>query len=60
MDVTSNHLEVVPHEDQGMEEAGEEQVKRIEKFGSPVGKSACVLPSFVVLKLRNEIRRARR
>ncbi|KIK67404.1 hypothetical protein GYMLUDRAFT_257290 [Collybiopsis luxurians FD-317 M1] len=52
MDVTSNHLELQPHPDQGMEEAGEEQVKRIENFGSPVGKNEVGADPILICKIR--------
>lgn len=45
MDITSNHLDVVPHDytDYAADEQQEEFHKRIDTFGHPVGKSALFL-----------------
>ncbi|KAF5393504.1 hypothetical protein D9757_000598 [Collybiopsis confluens] len=52
MDVTSHHLELQPHPDQGIEEAGEEQVKRVESFGSPIGKNEAGVDPILICKIR--------
>jgi DNA-directed RNA polymerase II subunit RPB3 len=61
MDVTSNHLDIVPHGKQGTwgspddtqdQDAGEELSKRGERFGQPVGKGVFNLK---ILLLRIEI-----
>jgi DNA-directed RNA polymerase II subunit RPB3 len=47
MEITSNHLEVVPFEDYAQEgeliQHGDEKAKRSQTFGWPVGKSARTL-----------------
>ncbi|KAJ4002057.1 insert subdomain of RNA polymerase alpha subunit [Lentinula boryana] len=52
MDVTSNHLEMQPHPNEGTEEAGEEQVRRGENFGIPVGKNDLGVDPILICKIR--------
>jgi len=53
MDVTSNHLEVVPFPtvDQ-LSEPGEEMTKRVDTFGHPVGKHGDGVPPVLIAKIR--------
>ncbi|KAF9071754.1 insert subdomain of RNA polymerase alpha subunit [Rhodocollybia butyracea] len=52
MDVTSNHLELQPHPEKGIEEAGEEPVRRTENFGLPVGKNDPDVDPILICKIR--------
>ncbi|KAF8735882.1 hypothetical protein AX14_001330 [Amanita brunnescens Koide BX004] len=60
MDVTSNHLEVVPSDSRGgfgadsMEQPdnGEELTKRTEHFGHPIGKHDSSTPPVLICKIR--------
>ncbi|KAJ3775030.1 insert subdomain of RNA polymerase alpha subunit [Lentinula raphanica] len=52
MDVTSNHLEIQPHPNEGTEEAGEEQVRRSDTFGMPVGKKEADVDPILICKIR--------
>ncbi|EAU91402.2 DNA-directed RNA polymerase II polypeptide [Coprinopsis cinerea okayama7 len=54
MEVTSNHLEVVPLDDYMQEEIqhGEEKAKRTQWFGHPVGKNEPGTPPVLICKIR--------
>jgi hypothetical protein len=47
MEVTSNHLEVIPYQDEVS--SGDELTKRGEDFGQPVGKSMTLTHSWIHL-----------
>lgn len=47
MEVTSNHLEVIPYQDEVS--SGDELTKRGEDFGQPVGKSMTLTGSWIYL-----------
>ncbi|KAK7472583.1 RNA polymerase II subunit 3 [Stygiomarasmius scandens] len=50
MDITSNHLEVMPMTD--FDEGGEELTKRGQDFGHPVGKNQPNVPPILICKIR--------
>ncbi|KAG1732220.1 DNA-directed RNA polymerase II, subunit 3 [Suillus paluster] len=53
MDVTSNHLEVIPiNYSEGGDNPGEELTKRGEDFGQPVGKNKADVPPVLICKIR--------
>ncbi|KAF5370612.1 hypothetical protein D9758_001814 [Tetrapyrgos nigripes] len=52
MDVTSNHLEILPIQDYDEHEGGEELTKRSQDFGLPVGKNQPNVPPILICKIR--------
>ncbi|KAF8885421.1 DNA-directed RNA polymerase [Mucidula mucida] len=52
MDITSNHLEVVAHQEDSMLESGDELSKRSHDFGHPVGKGVAGVPPVLLCKIR--------
>ncbi|KAJ8587456.1 hypothetical protein M405DRAFT_821574 [Rhizopogon salebrosus TDB-379] len=50
MEVTSNHLEVIPYQDEVS--SGDELTKRGEDFGQPVGKNKADVPPVLICKIR--------
>ncbi|EIN11814.1 hypothetical protein PUNSTDRAFT_61925 [Punctularia strigosozonata HHB-11173 SS5] len=52
LNVTSDHLDVVPASDDDQGDPGEELTKRVENFGSPVGKGVEGVDPVLLCKLR--------
>ncbi|KAG2750240.1 insert subdomain of RNA polymerase alpha subunit [Suillus brevipes Sb2] len=52
MDVTSNHLEVIPPTYIDGENPGDELTKRGDDFGQPVGKNKADIPPVLICKIR--------
>lgn len=52
MDVTSNHLEVIPPTYTDGDNPGDELTKRGEDFGQPVGKNKADVPPVLICKIR--------